>query len=173
MLIQSILYLTSETYLKLYSKSAVSINNNYEITNGILSHLTIEYAERSPLVNHTNYTWVDVKNREFTSNNPLNPSNDNPAFITNQALTVDLSFRIRFHQQYLSIPQKVIVRSKYPDLVIHYRKGIPDVFGSDVDYDLLEFTIRDHFRLGLLGNSNYRITFGDFIRNNQDIYYGL
>jgi len=154
-------------YLKIYEKSAVSINNNYELTNGILSHFNLEYAQRSPLVNHSNYTWVDVKDREFTSNNPLNPSNDNPAFVTNQALTLDLSFRIRFHQQYLSIPQKIIIGSKYPDLVIHYRKGIPNVFGSDVDYDLIELSVRDHFRLGLLGNSNYRITVGDFVRNNN------
>ena len=154
-------------YLKLYEKSAININNNFEITNGILSRVNIEYAERSPLVNHTNYTWVDVKNREFTSNDPQNPLNNNPAFPTDQAFTIDMSLRIRFQQRYLRIPQKVIVGSKYPDFLIHYRKGIPDIFGSDVDYDLLEFSVRDHFRLGLLGNSNYRITFGDFVRNNK------
>ncbi len=154
-------------YMKLYEKSAINISNSYELSNGIYTLLNVEYAQRSPLINHSNYKWVDVNNREYTSNNPLNILNDAPAFETNQSFTVNMSLRLRFKQRYLRLPQKVVIGSKYPEFTFHYKKAIKNVFGSDADYDLIEVTMRDNFRLGLLGSSSYRITYGNFINNNK------
>jgi len=159
--------LDGNNYMKLYEKSWLGVTHYSELANGIFLGAGVEYSGRAPLVNTTNYTWVKSSKRQFTSNDPEDPDNPGQAFSWNKSLKVHVSFRFRIKQKYMSVPEKSIIGSKYPDLVISYIKGIPGVFGSDVDYDVLKLGIEGSQKLGLLGVLQYRGLYGVFLNNRQ------
>lgn len=65
----------------------------------------------------------------------------------------------------MSIPEKTVIGSKYPDLVISYMKGIPNFLGSDVDYDVLKIAIEGSQKFGPFGTLEYRGLYGTFLNN--------
>jgi uncharacterized protein DUF5686/carboxypeptidase-like protein len=153
-----------KNYMKIYTRTYGLVNYGTEIINGINFNGIVEYAERTPLVNHTDYAFKDVHNREYSSNNPLNAYSDQPAFDKNQSLNAAINFRFRIRQKYISRPdQKIIIGSKYPTLILNYKKGFDKIFGSDVSYDLAKAGIDDEMNLGLYGSLKYEAMYGKFL----------
>jgi hypothetical protein len=159
--------LDGNNFMKLYQKAWINASYGSELVNGVYLNAGIEYAERTALVNTTDYTWVKSSSRRFTSNDPLNPDNQAPAFERNQSFRINLSFRFRIQQKYISIPDKAIIGSKYPDVTVSYIKGIYGFLGSDVDYDVLKVGIDGKQKLGLFGTLSYRGLYGAFINNKK------
>ncbi|MEM9896833.1 MAG: DUF5686 and carboxypeptidase regulatory-like domain-containing protein [Bacteroidota bacterium] len=157
-----------ENFMKLFSKSFGYFRFQQEISNGILFNGTIEYASRDTLANsNTSYSWTREENENFTSNRPINEELSNTAFTQNQSLSVELNFRFRFKQQYAMRPdRKINYPSKYPELMVSYKKGIP-VAGSDINYDFLKATVTDDIRIGLLGTSQYAVEVGGFLTSKE------
>jgi hypothetical protein len=159
--------LDGHNYMKLYEKSWIGVSHFSELVNGIYLTAGLEYAGRSALVNTTDYTWVKSSKRRFTSNDPLDPDNAGPAFSWNKSFMVYASLRLRYKQQYMSIPQKSVIGSKFPDLVISYLKGIPAFLGSDVDYDVLKIALEGTQKFGPFGTLQYRGLYGTFLNNSS------
>ena len=159
--------LDGNNYMKLYEKSWFGFTHFSELTNGLYLSVGAEYAGRSALMNTTNYSWVKSSRNNFTSNDPQDPKNENPAFSWNTSFQIFASFRIRIRQQYMSIPQKQILGSKYPDLVITYLKGIPNFLGSDMNYDVLKIAIEGNQKFGPFGTLRFRGLYGTFINNKK------
>jgi len=157
--------MAGNNYMKLYEKSWADISHFSELTNGIYLTAGLEYAGRDALVNTTNYSWVKSSKNQFTSNDPQDPLNQGPAFSWNKSFMIYASIRIRIKQKYMSIPEKTVIGSKYPDLVISYLKGIPDFLGSDVDYDVLKIAIEGNQKFGPFGTLEYRGLYGTFLNN--------
>ncbi len=162
--------LAEKNFMKIYEKRFFLAEHQAELFNGFRLETSIEYANRFPLINRTNCSFIDVKNREYTSNDPLYPVSDSLHFKNNKSVSLDLSVQIHFRQEYINSPEgKFILGSKYPSLKIHYRKGIKDLAGSDVDYDFVNAGITDEMRLGLLGTLNYSVSCGKFM-NRKALY---
>jgi len=159
--------LDGHNYMKIYEKSWIGVNHISELSNGIVMRAGLEYAGREALVNTTDYTWVKSDRRRFTSNDPQDPNNTNPAFAWNTSLKMYVAFRFRIKQKYMSIPEKTILGSKYPDFTLAYIKGIPNFLGSDVDYDVLKVGIEGNQKLGLFGVLQYRGLYGVFLNNRK------
>jgi len=159
--------LDGNNYMKLYEKSWVRITHSSELTNGVYLSAGLEYAGRAPLVNTTNYSWVKSSKNRFTSNDPQDPLNEGPAFSWNKSVKIYVSFRLRIFQKYMSVPEKTIIGSKYPDLIISYIKGISGFLGSDVDYDVLKLGIAGNQKIGSFGTLQYRGMYGTFINNRK------
>ncbi len=153
-----------KNYMKIYNSTYGLLNYKTEIINGIEINGNVMYAERTPLVNHTDYSFVSRSNREYSSNNPLDALNDQPAFKKNQSLSAAINFRFRINQKYISRPEaKIIIGSKYPTFVLNYKKGFNKILGSDVNYDLIAAGINDEMNLGLLGSLKYEAICGKFL----------
>ena len=159
--------LDGHNYMKLYEKSWIGVSHYSELVNGIYLSAGLEYAGRSALVNTTDYTWVKSDNRRFTSNDPQDPGNQGPAFSWNKSLKIYAALRLRYKQKYMSIPEKSVIGSKYPDLVISYVKGVPDILGSDVDYDVLKIALEGNQKFGPFGTMQYRGLYGTFLNNRH------
>ena len=157
-----------KNYMKIFSKTFGKISFRGEIINGINYEFGGEYAERAPLVNHTDYTFVDKENREYTSNNPLNPIDDAPAFEKNQIYTGTINLRFRIKQKYISRPnQKFITGSEYPTFILNYKYARDNIGSSDVSYDLLKAGVNDEMNLGLFGSFEYEVGYGKFLSNKK------
>ena len=161
---------TNDNYMKLYRKSSAQVSYRRELINGLMFYANAEYAERQALRNTSPYLILDDKNKLFTSNDPVNPDTDNYSFKTNNAFTIDATFRIRFKQKYYTVPhRKINTGSKYPNIFVNYVKAIP-VLGAVADYDLVSTSIEDDVRLGLFGTFAYRLKAGYFL-NNKTMYF--
>lgn len=155
-------------YLKLYHKQSGKIESRYEVYNGIRLTASLEYSQRSAVTNSTDYSFTDVKKREYTSNAPLNPLLDIPAFKINQAVKFFATARIRPKQKFIDRPDRnIILGSKYPTFVINYEKGLNNIAGSDVDYDRLEIGVEDNILLGMLGKFSYSGWYGKFLDSDK------
>jgi hypothetical protein len=64
--------------------------------------------------------------------------------------------------------EKIYIGSKWPTFYVIWRKGIPKLFNSKIDFDYLEFGVEHHINLGVAGQTNYIIKSGDFI-NTKDL----
>jgi Family of unknown function (DUF5686) len=90
------------------------------------------------------------------------------SFKQNQNLEFRINLRLRYKQQYVIRPdEKWVYGSKYPTLFIGYRKGFRNIFGSDVDYDLVRVDITDKMNFKLLGKATYQISAGKFLNNRK------
>jgi hypothetical protein len=158
-----------DNFMKLYQKTFVSGRFEQEIKNGIRLNSTLSYAIRDTLTNNKiDYSWAGSNEVNFTPNQPANVElNDSTGFATNNALLLDLNFRIRFKQKYATRPDfKFVYTSKYPEINIGYRKGIK-ALGSDVDFDFVSVAVSDDFKLGLIGTSNYWVSIGTFLNERS------
>ncbi|MBR9920877.1 MAG: carboxypeptidase-like regulatory domain-containing protein [Bacteroidetes bacterium] len=156
-------------YLKIFRKGYVSANYRQEFFNGLMGWLDVEWAQRNPLTNHSDYSFINWEERSYVSNDPQNPNNFDPAFQTSNSLSFGISLRFRPEQKFLSYPKrKFIVGSDWPDFLLTYRKGIPVEGASDTDYDRLSLeVIQENINIGLVGRFTWMVQGGLFLNSNE------
>jgi len=163
--------LEDQNYMKLYQKASVHASYTTELVNGLLFTAGTEYADRSPLVNTTNYKLFNVDNREYTSNNPQSPQSDSASFRQNTSLTISAQLKISFGQEYYTLPhEKIISDEKYPQLIFDYKKAISSPNSLDANYDFGKATLSGKFNLKLLGKTKYSVSAGKFF-SQKEVYF--
>jgi hypothetical protein len=138
------------------------------VVNGLMLWTSVRYSRRIPLNNSNVDGWVDRKNIEFTPNIPDNPFMGSTQFRQHDAFTIKLDLRYRPGQKYVTRPDmKITSGSKWPEFSIAYKKAIPGVFKSEMNYDWVQFKIEDLLRLKLFGNTKYMFRVGAFLNKNR------
>ena len=156
-------------YKKIYEKTFANASFSRELTNGFRFNSSLEFADRKPLFNTTNYSTRNIKNRNYSSNNPIDPLSNSASFSQHKIWTLNLGTTINFGTKYLSYPDRkfTVYNNKYPSLYVGYRK----TFGSgnaENHSDYIFTQLRQNFSLGNLGKTKYRIKGGIFL-NQKDI----
>ena len=133
----------------------ISAGYKREIVNGLFVGANLRYSDQKSL---EDYELADWSGALFGERNTPQP------FERYTKLVLDTRVTIRFKQQYHTRPnRKIIVGSKYPQLRIRYKLGIPDVLGSDVSFQYFEVRVFDDFEIGSFGESKYNVYAGSFI----------
>ena len=157
-------------YMKIYEKIYAKVNYTEEIINGIYLNTSLEYANRKPLFNTTDYSFAaQDKNGGYTSNNPLNPTDFvNAAFEEHSIATLKVGATFVFGQKYLSYPNSKfnIGNEKYPSLNLTYTKRF-GASNSDLNSDVFITTIRQNVNAGNYGILNYTVRAGAFLRQKN------
>jgi hypothetical protein len=168
--INSLLFETN--FAKFFKKEFVNIGTTRELLNGLQGSIVADYSRNSTLVNNSSFKIRDVKDKEFTSNNPFSPLVETPLFPNYTALTLSASLTYTFNQQYITRPDgKFYQESKYPTLMLNYRKGVTGILNSSVDYDVVNFTVQQNrISAGLWGYFSFIAGAGKFL-NNDNVYY--
>jgi len=161
--------LNEQNFMKLYLNNYVNVYHSSELFNGFYFTANAQYSQRSALINRTGYAILSTDN-SYTTNNPRDAVDSSYFFADNNALALNLQVRYVFKQRYYTSPNyKQVTGSKFPTLVVNYRKGI-NALGSDVNYDLLTIGIEQDLNLKLLGNSRFNIKAGKFL-NTAKMYF--
>ncbi len=160
-----------ENYLKLYQKDYFSIAHRIDVTNGLDFLVDFEYAERKKLDNHCDFYVSDPFDNEFTSNIPWGDnSNTN---LVNDHTASTLRLRVRYTPEYyyrINDKVKWYYHSRFPTFSLTYIKGIHNMFGSDVDFDKVEFGISQARSIRRLGRFVYNLKAGSFLNDNK-VYF--
>lgn len=157
-------------YLKMYEKSFGKISYSEEIKNGVYLATSLEYANRKPLFNTSNYSFAaQDKNGGYTSNNPLNPTDFvNAAFYEHSIATLQVSTTVVFGQKYLSYPDSkfTIGNNKYPTLNLRYIKRF-GASNTELNSDLFLINLSQNINTGNYGQLAYNIRAGAFVKQKN------
>jgi hypothetical protein len=108
-----------------------------------------------------------------------------PRWVLNEVIKVDSAIQFQNYQAVIShvglyyTPfqkfmrepnRKVVLGSKYPTIRFTHRKGWNEIFGSDINFDYLDFGLDHTIQFGTIGNSRYTVTLGKFV-NTKDLRY--
>ena len=159
--------LDRKNYLKIYEKTFARVSYSEELFNGFRLNSSLEFADRKPLFNTTDYSWV-TRNYSYTSNNPLDENSTLASFDPHKIWSLNLGGSIVFGQKYLSYPDRKfnIGNEKYPTLYLGYRKN----FGADnaqLNSDLFLARLRQNINLGNFGNFKYNVRSGIFLKKKD------
>lgn len=161
-----------QNLMKLYRKDYIKFTHEREIINGLYFNASVEFASRYTLENRTDFTFVPFSPNQYTPNNPNQAFDTNYQQVDNRAFKVKAGFTYKLRQNYMTFAGRKIVRpSGHPLVSLFYTKGIPRIFGSDISYDLLEFTYTQDFRFKLLGKSSVILKIGTYLNNSRMAYF--
>ena len=159
-----------DNYMKIYEKEFAKVSYSEEIKNGIYFSSSLEYENRKPLFNTTDYSFARQSiNSPYTSNNPLDPTDfTNAAFTEHKIATLNVGATFVFNQKYLSYPDRKenIGNDKYPSLNVNYRKTF-GASNSEFNSDLFTANLRQDISAGNYGDFSYNIKGGLFVEKKN------
>lgn len=162
-------------YLKLYDKTFARAEWSQVLVPGVSINGFAEYARRKVLVNHTDFSWRKGNESRYTPNAPIPALQDQTEFPATDLFQLGLDVRFRIGQQYSTYPDyRAYENSRWPDFTIRYRKAIPNLLGSDADYDFVHLLIRQSdLSWGLGGYTEWSAGAGMFLRNKSTSFMDL
>ncbi|MEO6228624.1 MAG: DUF5686 and carboxypeptidase regulatory-like domain-containing protein [Ferruginibacter sp.] len=143
----------------IYLKQGVEFGHNVELMNGLVLTNKFEFTRRLSVA-------------DYKTNDKLDSSFIGRGLSNNQAIRFDsydafyntIGLQYTPFQKYIREPkEKIILGSKWPTFGVSWRKGIPKIMGSKIDFDYLEFGLTQKLKLGLAGESRYTFISGTFL----------
>lgn len=145
-------------------KQFLGISQRYEIVNGLYGRLSYDYSTRTSIAGLENAPWQDTL---FSSGFWPQPK----PFETYTVSIFELELLYQFKQKYvIKKGKKIIIGTEYPVLRFTYKKGVPDMFGSDVNFNFIEIGASDEVTAGTFGKLKWDVEAGSFLgdQNNLD-----
>ncbi|WP_353778438.1 DUF5686 family protein [Winogradskyella sp. 3972H.M.0a.05] len=161
-----------ENFMKLYDRSFIQTSYSQELFNGLRFYSTLSYERRKPLFNTTDQVWYPKADREYSSNNPQDPTAFGVApFETHNIFKLYLTARINFDQNYLSYPNSKfnIPSGKFPTLYLGYEGGF-GASNSNYNFSQVKARLTQSFDIGNKGNFSYNARAGKLF-NADDIAF--
>ncbi len=157
-----------DNYMKIYENYYGNIQYRKRFDNGLRITGSLLYEDRRPLNNTSDFSFFGNKEKQFTPNYPYVIINEN--FNPNQAFVAGIDLQFKPGQRYIEFPDnRMAIGSKYPTLALSFRMGIPDIFGSDVNFERWQFSLWDDINFKLKGVFKYRFGVGGFL-NARSVY---
>lgn len=132
-----------------------------EILNGLYSEWKISYCFQTPIDN------LDLSTDWFSpldSAASLAPVRFNP--YTKLESRIQITW-LPFQKYYYKKNKKIVLGTKFPTVNIIYRKGVPKLFQSEVNFDYLEVGVNDEFSVSHLGKSKWNVQLGSFLNKEN------
>jgi len=149
----------------MYLNKAIGFGHGLEIANGLFFFSDVDMAYRRSLSDYKTNDWID--STDFGIH--YLPDNNAKAFAPHNAFYGSLRLEYTPRQRYIREPkEKVILGSSWPTFYASWKKGIPGIFNSDVNFDYLEFGMKQSLKLGTFGTSAYTFKTGSFL-NTRDL----
>ncbi len=139
-------------------KTELDLGHDYEIFNGFYLNNNFKFSERRTL---EGYQFLTLFDKDI-------PNDDPSDFQTYQALILDATISYTPGQKYVREPKrKVVLGSKWPTFYVTYERGIPKLFGSDIDHEYGRVGIMQTFKIGTLGTTSYHVLSGKFLSSRN------
>jgi hypothetical protein len=146
----------------IYQNNAVELGHEIELFNGVHLSNTVEYALRRSVVGYKTGRAIDDTLLGIPNGPPVDFEPYNAAY---NEIKLHLTPRMRYIRE---PKEKIFMGSKWPTFYVQWRKGIPKILDSKIDFDYLEFGLIHYINVGVAGNTSYIIKSGDFL-NKKDL----
>ncbi len=147
----------------MYLNNSAGVYHRVELLNGFVLHNDFNFALRRSVSNYKTNNRIDSLFGEVLTNNQA------IAFEPYNALYGKIRLDYTPKNKYIREPkQKINLGSKWPTFYTEWRKGIPNILASKVNFDYWEFGIEQKISFGLLGASQYNVKSGTFF-NTKDL----
>ena len=160
-----------ENYKKFYRRDFVQLSVNSDIANGLTLSETYEYSANYALENHSSFTFLDNKNKEYTPNVPVNNAIESWQTGNHHSLigrfVLDYTPRNRYR---IRDGRKVYAGSKYPTFSLGYKSSFSNFLGNDSRFDMLRLGIRQNIDYGFDNHFSYTVNAGKFL-NSSHVYF--
>ena len=160
----------NDSYINVLKRSNVYEHDNFkighglELLNGLFLNNELEFAVRRSVAGYKTSADLDSS---FIGRDLL-LDNKAISFPTYTAFYNNITLSYTPGQRYIREPkEKIILGSKFPTVHVTWRKGIPDLFKSVIDFDYLEFGLNQTIPLGLAGVSQYTVISGSFLNSKN------
>ncbi len=132
-----------QNFMKLYQKEFVSLQFEKRPVEKVLAKMKLEWSKRTELSNNSDFTLINIDNRSYTSNRPINAELQDTGFDPHETLilTLGLEFKpgLKFGRRndyFYELPNKA------PLINVDYRGGLGKVYG-DADFHHINVRIKD------------------------------
>ncbi|MEZ4776532.1 MAG: DUF5686 family protein [Bacteroidia bacterium] len=140
-------------------KKSIGVGNNIELLNGLYLNASLDFADRSA---------IDQLELEDWSKQLFGDLNTPRTFDPYREFLIELKLTWTPGQKYQMEPyRKIITGSRWPTFYAQYKKALPGIFGSELNYDFLELGLNHEFKPGTLGTSRWSLSMGKFIQANN------
>lgn len=137
-------------------KTFIGISQRYELVNGLYARLSYDYSTRRDISGIEQAPWA-IQVGEALNWQPPQP------YDTYTVSIFELELLYRFKQSYiLKGNKKLVVGTEYPELSVKYKRGVPGMFDSDVDFNFLELGASDKVNFGTFGDLKWNAIAGTF-----------
>ena len=154
--------LWERNYMKIYEAEFTRIGYARTLDEGFTGSIGVEFQNRHPLENSTDFKWRNRTKIDYTPNYPVEIMSEN--FKAHQAFIATITLGWQPGNRYIEFPgRKISVGSKYPRFTFSYTKGFDKLLGSDIRYDKWKLVIDDNLNLKLGGRFSYHLSVGGFL----------
>lgn len=136
-----------------------SIEQRMELINGLYASLTYEFCDQMPINNLVQDAWSSQLFGDV--NKPIEFKR-----YTKSEFNLNLQWRPG-QTYYYKRNRKVVTGFKKPEFKFNYRKGVPGMFGSEVNFDYIELKIHDDYQLPRFGTGEWTIQGGSFVNKTN------
>jgi len=136
-----------------------SIEQRMEVVNGLYASLTYEFSDQMPINNLVPDAWSSQLFGDL--NKPVEFQR-----YTKSEFNLNLQWRPG-QTYYFKRNRKVVTGFKYPEFKFNYRKGVPRMFGSEVNFDYVELKIHDDYQFPRFGTGSWTIQGGAFVNKTN------
>ncbi len=143
-------------------RDAGRVRHSIELLNGLFLWNEADFSVRRPITGFNTSSFLQGVIEDDEA--PL-------AFEPYEALITTTALRFTPGLKYMREPdRKIRLGSRWPTFQLLHRKGWNGPLSSDLDFDYLEASVEQDLRLGVIGNSNYRLSAGKFL-NKRDLRF--
>jgi hypothetical protein len=156
----------ARNYMKVYSADFFNLSFTKSLGDGFSIIPGIQFQDRKPLTNTTDYVWRNKDELVYTPNYPVDLTNS--PMQRHQAFIARLGFRFQPGVKYIELPeQRYQTRSGYPVFTASITKGFKNILGSDISYARWDGGMTDDVNLKLGGTFSYKVEVGGFINRDS------
>ncbi|MEO7984365.1 MAG: DUF5686 and carboxypeptidase regulatory-like domain-containing protein, partial [Bacteroidota bacterium] len=156
-----------DAWVNVLKRSNIYLNNSLEVSHGLDIFNGLRILNKFEVAFRRSVIGYKVGNNADSifgiSNEP--PVDFEPYNATYNEVKLFFTPRLRYIRE---PKEKIYLGSKWPTFYVTWRKGVPELFRSKIDFDYLEFGLEHHINLGVAGQTNYIVKTGDFI-NTRDL----
>jgi len=145
----------------IYLNNSLEVSHELQIINGVHLFNTVQVALRRSVAHY----------KVGTNSNNIFGIHNEPAvdFDPYNATYNEVKLYLTPKLKYIREPkEKIVLGSKWPTFYVIWKKGVPKLFDSEINFDYLEFGLIQNINLGVAGNTSYTIKTGDFV-NTKDL----
>jgi hypothetical protein len=142
-----------------YEKTYLNLYHSREIINGLFIGNSIYFEDRN-----------DLQNFKFDQrfDSLFGDVNLGSNFNAHRVFNVSAYISYTPKQMYVMEPnEKIIVGSKFPTFRLYYKRSIPNVFKSGLNFDYMTFKIDQTFNVGIMGISSYSLSTSKFFSQKK------